>query len=226
MTHSLLYLVVTTGLLDSFNPCAIAILLIFIALMLTLEKSRKLILTLGLVYIFSVYLTYFAIGLGLLRLVHLFTIPRYVAQAIGWILILWSLWGFKDYFFPKLPWRLSTSVRSRQIIASWAEKVTVPATIVMGFFVAIFGFPCTGGIYLATLAMLSARETYFRGILYLLIYNLMFVMPLLIIFFATTNRFVAEKLINLNEQKSHLMRLIISILTLILGLALVFYLAK
>ena len=226
MTHSLLYLVITTGFLDSFNPCAIAILLIFIALMLTLEKSRRLIFILGLTYIFSVYLTYFAIGLGLLRLVHLFSIPRYVAQVIGWILIIWSLWGFKDYFFPQLPWRLSTSVRSRQIIASWAERLTLPATIIMGFFVAIFGFPCTGGIYLATLALLSTKATYFKGVLYLLIYNLMFVAPLLVISFGTTNRFVAEKLINLNEQKSHLLRLIIAILTLILGLALVFYLAK
>ncbi len=147
-------------------------------------------------------------------------------RVIGWILIVWSLWGFKDYFFPQLPWRLSTSVRSRQIIASWAERLTLPATIVMGFFVAIFGFPCTGGIYLATLALLSTKATYFKGVLYLLIYNLMFVAPLLVIFFGTTNRFVAEKLINLNEQKSHLLRLIIAILTLILGLTLVFYLAK
>lgn len=224
--HSLLYLVVTAGLLDSFNPCAIAILLVFIALMFTLQKSRKVIITLGLTYIFSIYITYLAIGIGLLRAINLFSIPLYFTKAIGVVLVLWGLWGFKDYFFPKLPWRLSTSLKSRQIIANWADKVTVPATVVMGFFVAIFGFPCTGGIYLATLALLHAQETYLRGIVYLLIYNLMFIMPLLVIFAATTNRYVVEKIINWNEQKSPIFRLIISSITILLGLILVFYLTK
>jgi cytochrome c biogenesis protein CcdA len=226
MEHSSLYLVISAGLLDSFNPCAIAILLIFIALMLTLEKSRRLILILGLTYIGAVYLTYLAIGVGLLRAVHLFSIPRYFTQIVGWLLIVWGLWGFKDYFFPKLPWRLSTSVKSRQIIAAWAEKFSVPATVVMGFFVAIFGFPCTGGIYLATLALLSVKETYLRGIFYLLVYNLMFVMPLIVIFLATTNRYVTEKIINWNEKNSPIFRLVISIITIIMGSVLVFYLAK
>ena len=226
MEHSSLYLVISAGLLDSFNPCAIAILLIFIALMLTLEKSRRTIFILGLTYILAVYLTYLAIGVGLLRAVHLFSIPRYFTQIVGWFLIGWGLWGFKDYFFPKLPFRLSTSVKSRQIIASWAEKFSVPATLVMGFLVAIFGFPCTGGIYLATLALLSAKETYLKGISYLLLYNLMFVMPLIVIFVATTNRFVTEKIINWNEKNSPVFRLIISSITLVTGAVLVFYLAK
>jgi cytochrome c-type biogenesis protein len=226
MTHSLLYLVITAGLLDSFNPCAIAILLIFIAMMLTLEKSRRTILILGTTYIVAVYLTYLAIGFGLLRAIHLFLIPRYFTQVVGWFLIGWGLWGFKDYFFPKLPFRLSTSVKSRQIIAAWADKVTVPATLVMGFFVAIFGFPCTGGIYLATLALLSQKATYFKGAGYLLLYNLMFVMPLILIFVASTNRFVTEKIINWNEKNSPVFRLTISTITIIMGSVLVFYLTK
>lgn len=226
MQHSLLYLVITAGLLDSFNPCAIAVLLIFITLMLTLRKSRRTILVLGLTYIAAVYLTYLIIGLGLLRTIHLFNIPAIFTQVIGWLLIFWGLWGLKDYFFPKLPLRLSTSLRSRQIIASWADRMNVPATIVMGFLVAIFGFPCTGGIYLATLALLSARETYLKGIFYLLLYNLMFVLPLIVIFAATANRFVAEKIINWNEKNSSVFRLVISSITLILGLVLVFWLTR
>jgi len=222
---SSLYLVITAGFLDSFNPCAIAVMLIFIALMLTFEKSRRTIIILGSTYIAAVFLTYLIIGLGLLRAVHLFNIPQIFTQIIGWVLIIWGIWSLKDYFFPKLPLRLSISLKGRQIIASYADKFTVPATAVMGFLVSIFGFPCTGGIYLATLAMLSARETYLKGIVYLLIYNLMFVMPLIIIFLGTANRFVAEKFINLNEKNAPLLRLIIGIITMAMGLILVFYLA-
>lgn len=226
MNDSLFYLVITTGLLDSFNPCAIAILLVFLALMLTLKKSRREIILLGSTYIFAVYFTYFAIGLGLLRTLHLFSIPQIFTQIIGWMLVFWGLWSIKDYFFPQLPLRLSVSLRGRQIIAHFAQKVSVPATLVMGFLVAIFGFPCTGGIYLATLALLSARETYLKGIFYLLIYNLMFVLPLILIFVSTTNRLVAEKLINLNEKNSPVFRLIIGLITLAMGLILVLWLTR
>ncbi len=226
MNHSLFYLVVSAGLLDSFNPCAIAILLIFIALMLTLKKDRRTIVILGLTYIFSVYITYLVIGVGLLRAIHLFSIPQIFTQIIGWILVTWGLWSVKDFFFPKLPWRLSISLSGRQIIAKYAQKVTIPATLLMGFLVAIFGFPCTGGIYLATLALLSVKETYLKGIFYLLIYNLMFVLPLILIFAATTNRLVAEKIINLNEKNSPVFRLIIGLITLVMGLILVLWLTK
>ena len=222
---SLLWAVITAGLLDSFNPCAIAVLLIFISLMLTFEKSRKTILVLGITYIFAVYLTYLLIGLGLLRAVHVFNIPQYFTQFIGWALILWGVWSLKDYFFPKLPLRLSISLSARHKIANYADKFTIPATLLMGFMVAVFGFPCTGGVYLATLALLASKATYFRGLLYLLLYNLMFVMPLIIIFVAASNRFIAEKLINLNEKNAPLLRLIIGLITMAMGLVLVFYLA-
>jgi len=226
MNHSLFLLVITAGLLDSFNPCAIAILLIFMALMLTYQKSRRVILTLGATYILAVYFTYFVIGLGLLRAVHLFNIPQIFTQIIGWVLIIWGLWSLKDYFFPKLPLRLSISLKGRQIIAIYADRFSIAATAVMGFFVAIFGFPCTGGIYLATLALLSIKGTYLKGVGYLLIYNLMFVMPLIIIFLAAANRYVAERLINLNEKNAPLMRLIVGLITMAMGGVLVFFLAR
>lgn len=226
MQQPLFYLVLTAGLMDSFNPCAIAILLIFISLMLTLKKSRKIIFVLGITYIISVYLTYFVIGLGLLKTLHLFNIPQIFSQIIGYVLIFWGVLSIKDYLWPKLPFRLSISLHGRQIIASFAEKVSVPATVVMGALVAIFGFPCTGGIYLATLALLSAEETYLKGIFYLAFYNLMFVLPLILIFAATTNRLVAEKIINLNEKNSPLFHLAIGLITLAMGLILVLWLAK
>ena len=226
MTNNSLFLVITAGLLDSFNPCAIAVLLIFMALMLTLKKERKTIIILGISYIFAVYLTYFAIGLGLLKTLFLFNLPTIFSEIVGAVLIGWGLWSLKDYFFPKLPFRLSLSLKSREIVAGFAERFSVPATLLMGFLVAIFGFPCTGGIYIATLALLASQETYFKGLLYLLLYNLMFVLPLIIIFAAATNRLVAEKLIDLNEKNQRLFRLIIGLITMVLGLALVFWLKR
>jgi len=50
-------LVAITGFLDGIHPCAIAILIFFIAFLLTLRRSFKNILGLGLVYILVIFLT-------------------------------------------------------------------------------------------------------------------------------------------------------------------------
>jgi len=74
----LLPTILGAGFLDSFNPCAISAALIFIGVMFTLKKDRKLILTVGLFYVLSVYITYFLIGVGLLRAFNLFGIPHII----------------------------------------------------------------------------------------------------------------------------------------------------
>jgi len=51
----------------------------------------------------------------------------------------------------------------------------------LGVLVGIFELPCTGGIYLAILSLLSHRVTLYEGIPYLLLYNLVFVLPLVLI---------------------------------------------
>lgn len=89
----LLHFVIIAGLLDSFNPCAIAVLLIFIALMFTLRKSRSTIFVMGTTYIIAVYLTYLAIGLGLLKVINLFGIPHLFSRIGAWAVILIGVWG-------------------------------------------------------------------------------------------------------------------------------------
>jgi len=77
----LLPAVVVTGLLDSVNPCALAVILLLLAFLFTLRKSRGRIVMLGSVYIGMIFLVYFAIGLGLLQTVRLSDDPHFVARA-------------------------------------------------------------------------------------------------------------------------------------------------
>ena len=72
---SMIPLIALTGFLDGIHPCAIAILIFFIAFLLTLRKKLKHILRLGIVYIFVIFLTYLAIGIGLLSKAFLVKIP-------------------------------------------------------------------------------------------------------------------------------------------------------
>ena len=95
----LLPFVISAGFLNSLNPCAIAILLIFIAFMFTLRKSRLTILKMGAIYIITLYLTYLAIGLGLLKVVYFFSIPNLIAKIGAYIVIAIGAWGLIDSLF-------------------------------------------------------------------------------------------------------------------------------
>lgn len=217
MNVPVLHFVLISGLLDSINPCAIAVLLIFIALMFTLRKSHLTILIMGSAYIVAVYLTYLAIGLGFLKVVNLFGVPHLISKIGAWIVIVAGLYGLKEYFFPGKFRLLSISLGNRQIIAGWATKATLPTALITGFLVGLFEFPCSGAIYLATIGLLNAQETFLKGLTYLFLYNLMFVLPLIVILLATTNRMITEKIINLDETNSSRMRLATSFIMIAIG---------
>lgn len=220
---SILSVILSAGLLDSLNPCAIAVLLIFIALMFTLSKSRRDIFIMGLTYIGAVFLTYLAIGLGILKVLHLFNVPHLVAIASGWAVLAIGLWGIKEVLRPGKFRLLSISLKFRQKIAFWAQKATLPAAAMMGVLVGLTEFPCTGAIYVAVLGLLAAKTTFLKGLGYLILYNLMFILPLAVILIVSGNRLVVEKIINFNEAKSNQTKLISAIIMIILGAAILFW---
>jgi len=219
----ILHFVLTAGFLDSFNPCAIAVLLLFIALMFTLRKTRKYILIMGTGYIAAIYVTYLAIGLGILKVANLFGIPHLISYIGAGIVIAVGVWGLIEYFFSPKFKILSISLKGRQIIAEWAGRATLPTSIVAGVLVGIFEFPCAGAIYMATVALINNSATFLKGLSYLLLYNFMFVLPLIILLLVTTNRLVAESLINFDEKHSKTMRLVIALIMILMGIAILIW---
>lgn len=210
--------VITAGLLDSINPCAIAILLIFIALLFTLKKNRSTILMMGFFYIAAVFVTYLAIGLGMLKVMNLFQVPHLVVKVLAGLVILVGLIGLKDYFFPAKFQILAIPLKARQFIANFATRATLPAAIIVGVLVAITEFPCSGAVYLATLGLISAKVTFIKGMGYLIVYNLMFVVPLIVILILASNRLVVEKVITSNEINSSKIRLFSALVMIAIGL--------
>jgi cytochrome c biogenesis protein CcdA len=188
----LLPAVIVTGLLDSVNPCAFAVILLLIAFLFTLRKSRSRILQLGFVYIGMIFLVYFAIGLGFLGVVRLSDEPHFVARLGAWLLIGLGAINLIEYFFPQFPLKLHmpafAGARARELIA----KSSLPATIAAGVLVGLCTFPCSGGIYVAVITLLNAKTTMAWGVGYLALYNVMFVLPLIAILMAAGNRVTAK----------------------------------
>ncbi|MCK4314491.1 MAG: hypothetical protein KAX24_01855 [Anaerolineae bacterium] len=199
--RSLLPLVLTTGFLDGLNPCAFAVLLFFIAFLFTIRRTAASIWAMGLIYVAAIYLAYFLIGLGLMQAV-LFTGNHHLMAKIGsWLVIGLGLVNLKDYFFPQLPIHLRIPTIAHGTIQDWLKRATFPAAAVGGFLVGLCTFPCSGGIYVAIVGLLATRATYLQGVGYLGLYNLAFVLPLLIILAGVGNRRVMHR-IRLVEQSS------------------------
>ncbi len=183
-----LLLVLGAGLLDGINPCAFAVLLLFMAFLFTLQRARSQMLQAGLVYIGAIYLTYLAIGLGILRVFTLSSEPHLIAKLGAGLMIALGLVNIKDAFWYGRWFSLGVLKVGAETRERWMRKATLPATAVLGFLVGICEFPCTGGVYVGVLGLLSAQTTYLSGLGYLVLYNVMFVLPLVGILFALGNR--------------------------------------
>lgn len=215
--EAMIPLVATTGFLDGIHPCAIAILIFFIAFLLTLHRTFKNIFFLGLVYIFVIFLTYLAVGVGLFSGIVLFGQHHFFAILGSWLLIGLGLIHIKDYFFPQLPFHLRLPKFSSDKIRSKLEKATLPGIIIAAFLVGLCSVPCSGGIYAAITALLASKTTYFTGFLYLLLYNFMFVMPLLILLFFAANPITLAKMAQWRQKHERTEKLVMGLLMIALG---------
>ena len=188
----LLPAVVVTGIIDSVNPCAFAGILLLLAFLFTLRKSRAHILRLGSVYIGMIFLVYLTIGLGILQSVRLSDDPHLVARAGAWLLIGLGAVNLIEYAFPRFPIKLHmpafAGARTRELIG----RASLPATMAAGILVGLCTFPCSGGIYVAVITLLNAKTTMAWGVGYLILYNIMFVLPLVAILAAAGNRGTAK----------------------------------
>lgn len=219
----LLPAVIVTGLLDSINPCAFAVILLLIAFLFTLRKSRGQVLKLGFVYVAMIFLVYFAIGLGLLRTVRLSDDPHLVARAGSWLLIGLGVLNLIEYFFPAFPIKLHMPAIAGERANELIRKATVPATVAAGFLVGLCTFPCSGGIYVSIITLLNAQTTAVWGVGYLLLYNVMFVLPLVAILLAVGNRSAAKSLARWERTNSLRIRLWYGLIMVALGAAMLFW---
>jgi cytochrome c biogenesis protein CcdA len=213
----LLPFVLATGLLDGINPCAIAVLLFFIAFLFTLQRARIDMLLMGTVYISMIYLAYLGIGIGLLSAIVITGEHHLMAQIGSWLLIALGLVNVKDYFWYGKGLSLSVPKSWHDLSFRVIKRATLPAAAVGGFLVGLCTFPCSGGIYVAVLGLLSAKTTFWTGFGYLLLYNLAFVAPLIALLLALGNRRTVGALARWEAQHKREVKLATGLLMLGLG---------
>ena len=203
----MLPLVGIAALIDSINPCAFSILLLTIAFLFTLGQARSDILRIGGSYILGVFAIYVLIGLGILQALHLFNTPHFMAKVGAGLLITFGAINVINEFFPSFPIKLRVPHAAHRKIAELMEKASMPTAFFLGALVGLCEFPCTGGPYLMVLGLLHDQATYLKGLGYLLLYNLIFVLPLVIILFIASEEKLLAKVRAWQQQESRPMRL-------------------
>ncbi|MBI4498066.1 MAG: cytochrome C biogenesis protein [Chloroflexi bacterium] len=185
--------VLGAALIDSLNPCAFALLLVFVATTLALVQQRVgsagaahaqyWLLSRGGVYILGIFLTYLALGFGLLGTLELaqsLSSTHLASRAAALFALGLGLLTLQEVLLPELGTRLSAQVdmaRLRELVG----RLNVPGLFGAGVLVGLCTVPCAGAVYLAVLALLSAQTTALAGAGYLVLYNLVFVSPLVVL---------------------------------------------
>ena len=178
--------VVAGGFIDSINPCAFAAMLLFLAIIkLTeatrVEKKQNLrFLFSGLIYISAVFLSYLMIGLGILNVIRVVPFSRTFGIFSALLVIVMGALSLNDSLGLG-KFRVGIPPSLWELLRKWMRKFTFPSAIVLGFMVSLFEFPCSGSVYISILGYLAFTSTFFNGLFYLLVYNLIFVLPLIMI---------------------------------------------
>jgi cytochrome c-type biogenesis protein len=218
--------VLLAAAVDGINPCAFTVLLLFITAMLatlqageqSISAVRARLLSRGGIYIAAIFLTYLGLGIGLLKMLDFFTRQHAPARFGALLAILFGLWMLKDFFLPDWGWRLQAPGRIGEIARQSAKKATVPALILGGFLIGLCTVPCSGAVYLGVLSLLALQPTALLGYGYLVLYNLVFILPLVIILVLASARPTLNRLAHWNLHHKEWVRLALGSGVVIMGL--------
>lgn len=215
-------LLVIAALADSINPCAFSILILTVAFLMSIGKLRSGILKIGGVYILGIFLVYILIGLGILQALHLFNTPHFMAKVGATLLIVLGGINLINEFFPAFPIKLRIPQAAHNKMAVLMEKASTPTALVLGGLVGLCEFPCTGGPYLMVLGLLHDRVTAVAGFGYLVLYNLIFVLPLIVILLIASDSTLLAKVQEWKKSETRNMRLWGGIAIIVLGVIIFF----
>lgn len=211
-------LVVGSAAIDSINPCAIGVLILMISVVLSGGSSVRRMLLLGSLYIFAIFLTYLAAGLGLVYFLGKIplAVTEYISIGVGALIITAGLFEVKDFFWYQRGFSLGIPHQFIEKINRYAKNTTILGVMLLGAFVAAVELPCTGAPYLAIITILAINFD-ISAFLLLVLYNIIFIAPLLFILGLVAAGVQLNSVKQWKEDSRGYMRLFIGLLMIALG---------
>ncbi|HRY90997.1 MAG TPA: cytochrome c biogenesis protein CcdA [Candidatus Gracilibacteria bacterium] len=209
------------AIVDSINPCEFAVLLILMTTLLA-SGNRKRALWSGLAYSASIFISYFFMGIGLYSIISNIGTTSIFMKVIGVIAILLGIFNLKDFFWYGKFFVMEVPMKWRPKLKALVRSITGPiSAFLIGILVSLFLLPCTSGPYIVILGMLGHSETYTNAVLLLLLYNLIFILPMLGITIAVYFGMNVEKAEETRSKNLKFLHLIAGIIMLVMGIVLV-----
>ncbi len=166
---------------DAINPCAFAVLIILITAVLGTGGRRRALYA-GLAFSLSIFVSYYMMGVGIYSAVEAAGVSRALYVAVAVLAILIGLFNLKDYLWYGKWFVMDVPLSWRPMLKKLIQGVTsVPGAFFAGLAVSLFLLPCTSGPYVVILGLLAKTETRVSAMLWLVIYNVVFVAPMIAI---------------------------------------------
>lgn len=216
------------ALADAVNPCVLAILtIVLITLLIQNPEKRKRVLHAGLAFTFAIFVGYLFYGFVLIQIFKTFTesisgFSFYLYKGLAIFAMILGALNVKDYFSYK-PGGIATEMPMsfRPRVKLWIKKITSPAgAFVIGILVTIFLLPCTIGPYIIASGLL-AEIGFVAALPWLLYYNFLFIIPMLVITFLVYISYTTvESVSSWKERNIRKLHLIAGLLLFFVGLSL------
>jgi glutaredoxin len=218
------FTVIIAGL-DSFNPCAFFV-LFFLLSMLIYARSRKRMLIIGGTFVFFSAFLYFLFMAAWLNLFLVIGQLKAITIIAGIVALVIAIINIKDFFFFKKGVSLTISdkakpnlfKRMRNLLKADSLSSMVFGAVVLAIVANSYELLCTAGFPMVFTRILTLNELPKIGYYsYLVLYNLIYVIPLTVIVLIFTITLGARKL---TEEQGESLKLISGIMMLCLGLVL------
>jgi thiol-disulfide isomerase/thioredoxin len=223
---SLPVLTIILGAADSVNPCSFFVLLFLLSILLH-TKSRKRMVLVGGIFIFFSAFVYFLLMVALLNATELIELPI-IAIVAGIVAIIFGILNIKDFFFFKKGVSTSISDSQKSELYKQMRKIvkltTVPsvilATVVLAISANTVELLCSLGLPLVYTGTILPLFNLSGGIdyIYLLFYNLVYIIPLLVIVSIVVITLGRWKL---SEFQGQILKLFSGLMILSLGVVLI-----
>lgn len=233
--------IITNGLVDGINPCAFAVIVFFVSFLTVYGYKRREVIYVGSAYCLAVFTTYILLGLGLFKVLYalesfqiLIKVFYILTALVCFLFFVLSVYDFLMYrktkdgkaMLLRLPDNLKT--RINKIIGFFLRNKEerhpvrlVIASLAVGFIVSLVEAVCTGQVYIPTIVLIMKDPNFrLQASLYLFLYNLMFILPLLAVFILSAVGYKSEGINNFFKKHLGIAKFLLALVFLGLGLML------
>ena len=243
-------LIISVGFIDGLNPCAFTVIVFFMSFMALQGYKKRELIGIGLSFIFAVFITYLLIGIGAFGFFYRFNrfwlLVKIINYSVGAFSVILGILAVYDFFkFMKtgqtegLILQLPKSIKDRihkviglfgrvDNISAGASSVrrfsygVIVSALIAGFLVSLLEAVCMGQAYLPTISfILKTSPLKLQAMGYLLLFNVMFVVPLLIIFIFAVFGVTSERFSKIFKKYLLVIKVLTAVLFFGLGIFLI-----